>query len=70
MTEVIEAVGLTKAYGRRRGIVDLTFSVHEGEVFGFLGPNGAGKTTTIRSLLGLLRPDVGSGRPVRPRRVA
>jgi ABC-2 type transport system ATP-binding protein len=59
MTEVIEAFGLTKAYGRRRGIVDLTFSVHEGEVFGFLGPNGAGKTTTIRSLLGLLRPTSG-----------
>jgi ABC-2 type transport system ATP-binding protein len=59
MTDVIEAVGLTKAYGRRRGIVDLTFSVHEGEVFGFLGPNGAGKTTTIRTLLGLLRPTAG-----------
>ena len=59
MTSVIEAVGLTKSYGRRRGIVDVSFEVREGEVFGFLGPNGAGKTTTIRTLLGLLRPTAG-----------
>ena len=59
MTEVIEAVGLTKSYGTRRGIIDVDFAVHEGEVFGFLGPNGAGKTTTIRTLLGLLRPTSG-----------
>ena len=59
MTEVIEAFNLTKSYGRRRGIVDVDFAVHEGEVFGFLGPNGAGKTTTIRTLLGLLRPNAG-----------
>jgi ABC-2 type transport system ATP-binding protein len=59
MTEVIEAFGLTKSYGARRGIVDVDFAVHEGEVFGFLGPNGAGKTTTIRTLLGLLRPNAG-----------
>jgi ABC-2 type transport system ATP-binding protein len=59
MTEVLEAVGLTKSYGTRRGIVDVDFAVHEGEVFGFLGPNGAGKTTTIRTLLGLLRPNAG-----------
>jgi ABC-2 type transport system ATP-binding protein len=59
MTEVIEAVGLTKSYGTRRGIVEVDFSVREGEVFGFLGPNGAGKTTTIRTLLGLLRPTAG-----------
>jgi ABC-2 type transport system ATP-binding protein len=59
MTSVIEAFGLTKSYGRRRGIVDVSFEVREGEVFGFLGPNGAGKTTTIRTLLGLLRPTAG-----------
>jgi ABC-2 type transport system ATP-binding protein len=59
MTEAIEAIGLTKSYGARRGIVDVDFTVHEGEVFGFLGPNGAGKTTTIRTLLGLLRPTSG-----------
>jgi ABC-2 type transport system ATP-binding protein len=60
MTQVIEATGLTKWYGKRRGVLDVSFGVQEGEVFGFLGPNGAGKTTTIRLLLGLLRPTAGS----------
>ena len=59
MPSIIEAAGLTKSYGSRRGISDVTFTVEEGEVFGFLGPNGAGKTTTIRTLLGLLRPTAG-----------
>jgi len=59
MTNVIEVAGLTKWYGRRRGIVEVSFEVAEGEVFGFLGPNGAGKTTTIRLLLGFLRPSAG-----------
>jgi ABC-2 type transport system ATP-binding protein len=59
MPAVIEASGLTKSYGKRRGIVDVDFSVDQGEVFGFLGPNGAGKTTTIRTLLGALRPTAG-----------
>ncbi len=52
---VIEAVGLTKFYGSRRGVEDVDFTVTGGEAFGFLGPNGAGKTTTIRLLLGFLR---------------
>jgi ABC-2 type transport system ATP-binding protein len=52
---VIEAAGLTKFYGPRRGVVDVEFGVREGEAFGFLGPNGAGKTTTIRLILGFLR---------------
>jgi ABC-2 type transport system ATP-binding protein len=59
MAHVIEATGLTKWYGKRRGILDVDFHVAEGEVFGFLGPNGAGKTTTIRLLLGSLRPSGG-----------
>jgi ABC-2 type transport system ATP-binding protein len=59
MTELIEAVGLTKRYGSRRGIEQVDFTVREGEAFGFLGPNGAGKTTTIRLLLGFLRPTAG-----------
>jgi ABC-2 type transport system ATP-binding protein len=59
MTAIIEATGLTKSYGKRRGIIDVGFSVDEGEVFGFLGPNGAGKTTTIRTLVGALRPTAG-----------
>ena len=60
MTHAIETDGLTRRYGRRRGVTELSFSVSEGEVFGFLGPNGAGKTTTIRLLLGAIRPTDGS----------
>ncbi|HYM83778.1 MAG TPA: ABC transporter ATP-binding protein [Candidatus Dormibacteraeota bacterium] len=62
MTQVIEATGLTKWYGKRRGVLDVSFAVDEAEVFGFLGPNGAGKTTTIRLLLGFLRPTSGAAR--------
>jgi ABC-2 type transport system ATP-binding protein len=62
MTEIIQSEGLTKQYGRSRGINDVTFSVSEGEVFGFLGPNGAGKSTTIRLLTGLLLPTGGTAR--------
>jgi ABC-2 type transport system ATP-binding protein len=60
MSPIVEVEGLTKNYGRLRALNEISFSVDEGEVFGFLGPNGAGKTTTIRVLLGLLRPDGGS----------
>ena len=56
----IETEGLTKRYGRHRGIEEVTFSVRPGEVFGFLGPNGAGKTTTIRTLLDLIHPTAGT----------
>src|SRR3989440_7596359 len=59
---IIELEGLTKSYGNKRGIVDVSFEVAEGEVFGFLGPNGAGKTTTIRVLMALLRADAGAAR--------
>ncbi len=62
MPEAIELRGLTRWYGKRRGVIDLEAGVHEGEVFGFLGPNGAGKTTTIRMLLGLIRPSAGGAR--------
>jgi beta-exotoxin I transport system ATP-binding protein len=58
----IETEGLTKYYGRHRGIEEVTIAVEAGEVFGFLGPNGAGKTTTIRTLLDLLHPSGGSAR--------
>ncbi len=60
MADIIATHGLTKTYGRSRGIQDVTFSINAGEVFGFLGPNGAGKTTTMRVLMGLLRPTSGS----------
>lgn len=56
---VIETRGLTKTYGKNRGIRGIDLRVEEGEVFGFLGPNGAGKTTTIRTLLGFMRPTDG-----------
>jgi ABC-2 type transport system ATP-binding protein len=56
----IRAEGLTRYYGRHRGIIDLDLDVAPGEVFGFLGPNGAGKTTTIRLLLDFIRPTRGS----------
>lgn len=58
---IIEVDGLTKYYGETRGIEQLTFSVREGEVFGYLGPTGAGKTTTIRTLMGLQSPTSGGG---------
>jgi ABC-2 type transport system ATP-binding protein len=62
MTAIIEVDKLTKSYGRKRGIIDVSFDVAKGEVFGFLGPNGAGKTTTIRVLMALIRADSGSAR--------
>ncbi len=62
MGAIIEVQGLTKSYGSKRGITNVSFSVEEGEVFGFLGPNGAGKTTTIRTLMALLRADAGTAR--------
>ena len=55
----IRAERLTKLYGKARGVLDLSFAVNAGEVFGFLGPNGAGKTTTIRLILDLIRPTRG-----------
>jgi ABC-2 type transport system ATP-binding protein len=64
---VIEAVGLTKRYGEKLAVDDLSFVVQPGVVTGFLGPNGAGKSTTMRMLLGLDRPTAGTasinGRP-------
>lgn len=60
MNKVIEINHLTKHYGKHRGVLDISFHVNEGEIFGFLGPNGAGKSTTIRSMLGLIRFETGS----------
>jgi ABC-2 type transport system ATP-binding protein len=56
---IIQTYGLTKYYGKVRGIEALDLEVKPGEIFGFLGPNGAGKTTTIRLLVGLIRPTRG-----------
>ena len=57
---IVEVSHLKKYYGAARGIEDVSFSVEEGEFFGFIGPNGAGKSTTIRTLLALIRPTAGS----------
>lgn len=57
---VISLQNLTKYYGKARGIIDVSFDVKPGEIFGFIGPNGAGKSTTIRTLLGLIYPTSGS----------
>jgi ABC-2 type transport system ATP-binding protein len=57
---IIETRELTKKYGHQTAVDRLTFSVIEGEIFGFLGPNGAGKTTTLLMLLGLTEPTAGS----------
>jgi ABC-2 type transport system ATP-binding protein len=58
--KVIETTDLTKRYHRQTAVDRLTFSVQEGEIFGFLGPNGAGKTTTLLMLLGLSEPTAGT----------
>ena len=61
---------LTKRFGDRIAVEDVSFSVAAGEVFGFLGPNGAGKTTTVRMLATLIGPTSGSalvvGIPLEP----
>src|SRR6202165_3495706 len=62
MAAMIDVQGLSKSYGSKLGITDVSFQVEEGDVFGFLGPNGAGKTTTIRLLMALLHPDTGRAR--------
>src|SRR5260370_29342160 len=56
----LRTIHLTKQYGQRLAVNDLSREVKRGEIFGFLGPNGAGKTTTIRMALGLITPTSGS----------
>jgi ABC-2 type transport system ATP-binding protein len=57
----IDVHGLTKSFGGRKVVRDLSMQVKRGTIYGFLGPNGSGKTTTIRMLTGLLTPDEGEG---------
>jgi ABC-2 type transport system ATP-binding protein len=58
--KIVDIKNLTKTYNKNRGIMNLTFSIEEGEIFGFIGPNGAGKSTTIRTLLNFIYPTSGS----------
>lgn len=60
LEHVLQVEGLTKTFGTRTVVDNLSFDVKPGEMFGFLGPNGSGKTTTIRMALGIIRPDAGS----------
>jgi ABC-type multidrug transport system ATPase subunit len=59
MNNIISIKNLTKSYGSRNAVSNLSFDIKEGEFFGFLGPNGAGKTTTIRMLTGIIKPNEG-----------
>jgi ABC-2 type transport system ATP-binding protein len=61
-TPAIEVSALTKRYGDRTAVSDVTFSVESGAIFGLLGPNGAGKSTTLRLLCGFLAPTAGEAR--------
>jgi ABC-type branched-subunit amino acid transport system ATPase component len=65
---MLELQGLTRRYGDLVALDDLSFTVAEGQMFGFVGPNGAGKTTAMRIVLGVLEPDAGAvrwrGRPM------
>lgn len=58
---VVDVHHLSKSFGGKPAVVDVSLTVKRGEIFGFLGPNGSGKTTTIRMLCGLMTPDSGTG---------
>jgi ABC-2 type transport system ATP-binding protein len=60
MTAAVALDKLTKKYGQQTVVNELSFSVEQGEIFGFLGPNGSGKTTTIKMLCGLVLPTRGT----------
>jgi ABC-type uncharacterized transport system ATPase subunit len=57
--QVLELDGLSRRYGDVVALDDLSFTVRDGQMFGFVGPNGAGKTTAMRIILGVLEPDAG-----------
>ncbi|WQD12825.1 MAG: ATP-binding cassette domain-containing protein [Lawsonella clevelandensis] len=57
---MITISGLTKRFGKKTAVDDLTFTVEPGHITGFLGPNGAGKSTTMRMIVGLETPDAGT----------
>jgi ABC-2 type transport system ATP-binding protein len=59
---MIELIDISKSFGKKRAVDNLSLTVGKGEFFGFLGPNGAGKTTTIKIMAGLLKPESGQAR--------
>ena len=61
MEMILETRSLSRRFGDKLAVADLSLSVGRGEVFGFLGPNGAGKTTSLKMLLGLIEPSSGAG---------
>lgn len=60
MNNLVDIKNLTRRYGARRGVENVSLSINEGEIVGLLGPNGCGKTTLIKLIMGLLQPDEGS----------
>ena len=56
---ILSVKNLSKSFGKRKAVDNLSFEIREGEIFGFLGPNGAGKSTAIRAMLSLIKPDDG-----------
>jgi len=60
MTSPLALHSVSKSFGGKPAVSDVSFTVNPGEIIGFLGPNGAGKTTTLRMALGLIKPDTGS----------
>src|SRR6202049_4989350 len=61
VAEAIVAQQLTKRFGEREAVRNLSLSIEQGSIFGFLGPNGSGKSTTIKMLCGLVQPSSGGG---------
>jgi ABC-2 type transport system ATP-binding protein len=61
-SDAVQVIDLEKRFGRFVAVDRISFSIREGEIFGFLGPNGAGKSTTIRMLCGIITPTSGNGR--------
>ncbi|RKW21274.1 ABC transporter ATP-binding protein, partial [Candidatus Gracilibacteria bacterium] len=59
MKNILEIKNLSKKFGKKEVLKNVSFSVGEGEIYGFLGPNGAGKTTTMKNILGFLKPSSG-----------
>ena len=62
MSNAIEIKGLTKTFGKKKAVKNITLNIKENEIFSLLGVNGAGKTTTIKILAGLSKPDDGTAK--------